>query len=108
MNVPMMMLNNAHATPAFHMALRSLCQLSYSHMKPIGWNIMSVANTAPIREMRPSKTGIPEPIKYPTSVMPPVQPNHAAQWIGVFDVKCLDVRMKRMKKLFAGSYMDWT
>ena len=106
MNVPMTMLKMAHATPAFHMVVRSLCQLSYSHIKPIGWNIISVAKTAPTSEMRPSNTGIPEPIKYPTMVMPPVQPNHAAQWIGVFEVKCLDVRMNRMKKLFAGNYDD--
>lgn len=43
----------------FHVFIVSATyQLSYSHIKPMGWNDINVASNAPIKEMSPPKTGI--------------------------------------------------
>lgn len=58
---PDMMTNQLHKTIMSHLASRlrfSGLQLSWSHMKPIGWNDISVPKSAPMNETRPPKMGM--------------------------------------------------
>ena len=57
--MPDTMTKTDHATIPFHLQSRlDRCQLSYSHMQPMGWKLMSVPKSAPTSETRPPKTGI--------------------------------------------------
>ena len=57
--LPMTMTNTLQATISCHlMPFSGRLQLSYSHMKPIGWKDMRVPKRAPIRDTSPPKTGI--------------------------------------------------
>lgn len=93
-------------TMVFHChvrAVRSLVQLSYSHMHAIGWNAMNVPRRAPTRETRSSKTGIPLAMTYATIVTVKVHPSQTDQWIGEFEVRCLLPRRRRTKMYLLGT-----
>lgn len=80
-----------------------LCQLSYNHMQPIGWNDIKVPRRAPMSEISPPKTGMALAIMYAMIVTPNVQPSHEIQWVGVFSTRCrLPVNM-RTKRNLAGN-----
>lgn len=67
------------ATMAYHLLVLGLCQLSYSHMAPIGWKHMRVPKSAPMSETSGPKTGIALAIMYEMIVTPAVQLIHTAQ-----------------------------
>jgi hypothetical protein len=47
-----------------------LCQLSYSHMQPMGWKHMRVPKRAPTSETRPPKTGTADAMMYAVRITP--------------------------------------
>lgn len=82
-------------------ALPSL-QLSYSHMKPIGWKDRRVPNRAPTSDTRPPKTGIALAMMYAIKITPKVQLSHVAQCVIVFAVRCREFRRSRTNTNLAG------
>lgn len=62
-----------HATMPFHLQSRfDRCQLSYSHMQPMGWKLMRVPRSAPTSETSPPKTGMAEAMTYAVRETPAV------------------------------------
>ena len=80
-------------------------QLSYSHMQPIGWNIIILPRRAPISETRASKTGTALAIMYAIMVTANVEPSQVTQWMTVLEVRWWEPRRMRMKMYFPGNYI---
>ena len=76
---PETMTKQLQATIRYHFVVLGLCQLSYSHIPPIGWKHMSVPRRAPIRETKPPKTGMALAITYALMVTPPVHESQKSQ-----------------------------
>lgn len=67
------------ATIAYHLTVLGLCQLSYSHIAPIGWKHIRVPKRAPMSETKGPNTGMALAMTYETNVIPAVQLNQTAQ-----------------------------
>ena len=104
-NVPSTMTNTLQHTMSIQRLDPSLlrCQLSNSHMQPIGWKHMSVPSKAPIRDTSESKTGIALAMIYAITVTVSVQPNQVHQWTQVLLVRCREPRRRVRKTYLAGS-----
>lgn len=103
-NVPDTMTKIDHATMPFHFQSRLVrCQLSYSHMQPIGWKLIRVPRSAPTSETRPPKTGIADAIMYAARETAAVKLNQVIQCLAVGWLRCFVPRRVRMKKYLATS-----
>ena len=78
-------------------------QLSYSHIKPIGWIDRRVPNRAPTSETRPSKMGTALAMINAIKMTPKVQLSHVAQCVIVFAVRCREFRKSRTNTNLAGN-----
>jgi hypothetical protein len=54
-------------------------QLSYSHIPPVGWNVMSGTKRAPMRDTIGPKRGTALAMMYEIRVMAPTDPSQVAQ-----------------------------
>lgn len=107
-NVPARTTNTLQATMSLQRSVRSrlsLDQLSYSHIRPMGWNDRNVPNSAPTSDTRPPNTGIPLAIRYATIDTPKVELSHVAQWMREFEVRCSVPRRIRTNIYLLGTWL---
>lgn len=71
-----------------------LCQLSYSHIPPIGWKHRRVPSKAPISDTRESKTGIVLAMIKAITMILEVQPSQQTQCVMELLFKCLEPRRR--------------